>query len=139
MKMGSYGECYCQMEKNDSITAMDYLGNGKYKCPLCGDEEDRHEIIYQMRLEFTIKDGCIEIAILEPFDPRLNNKYGDWDTLKEAIEEEFHESEFEEKHEVGVFDVDLLFNTYCLADESGTEYYLDCEIVKETKTISFFS
>ena len=123
-----YAECYCTYP--EEITQMNYIGEGKWKCPKCATENDCHEVVYKLRLKFTKDeaDDYVKIEILESYEPRLEK-----DDLKSLIETEFAESEFEEHHKIGVFDCDLLFNPYHLSDENGTEYYLDMFIVQEVE------
>ena len=133
-----YSGCCCQIDPEDESTGiiqMEYVGNGKWKCPKCGGENDCHEIVFMMRLRFmrpNEKNDYRRIEILEPYDQRLNEKQDKHGTtLKDLIEEEFRESQFKEKHKLGVFDVDLLFYPYSMMTDCGTEYDLDIDIIQE--------
>lgn len=140
--MGCYGDCYCTYNQLvHIITTMKYLGNGKWKCPECGTEDDCHDIVYRVRLKFERKElkgtSWIEVSIIEPYDERLNaipTPENPNPVTKLIIEESMNEDEFGEEHELGVFDCDLLYNWHNdYSPEYGNSWDLDMEIIQEEK------
>jgi len=132
-------------------TKMDYVGAGKFKCPNCGFIEDMSSDVYKVRLEFKKTKGCeccndgvdcgdesclpdtLVIDILEPVDQRLLKK---WDedcdgVIKKALEDDLRENVEEFKyHELGIFDVELLYNYYRCSYEYE-EYDMNLRIIAE--------
>jgi hypothetical protein len=125
---------------------MEYLGNGLFKCPACGDENNLHEIIFNMTIKIERKkyedddDTYIEATIIDPYDERLNQvtqegKDGNQMLmLKDDIEDAWREDGFFDDHELGTFKMDFLYRPYSTYyPECGTEYDLDMEIIIEER------
>lgn len=157
--------CDCTVEYDETgihgrQTKMTYIGDAKFKCPVCGRIDDLSKAVYKVRLEFKrIKDckecndgtdcgdvGCkpmMKIKILEPVDPRLLQK---WDsackgTIQEALQDDLDEwanEDFESfkfvKHKEGIFDVELLYNYYRCSVEYE-EYDLNLRIIAEKELL----
>jgi hypothetical protein len=122
-------ECYCQFDpdKKACIFPMDYVGNGIFKCKKCGLEHNYSEYVYKVR----VKILRAHPKILPPFDPRITAEEKGCDTIKEALEEEFLESETFKNHKVGVFDMEVLWRVYRCSYEYN-EYDLEFEVLKES-------
>ena len=137
-----YDGCYCGFkdDADSKIICMEYLGNGKYKCPKCNNIEDFSGIIYTVTLKYEKKIDedyeWIEASIIKPYDKRLNGKLFEDSkkTIKENIENDMLEYEFALEHDMGVFTTDVLYNWHNdYSPEYGNSWDLDLEIIKEEK------
>ncbi len=137
----NYGMCYCKLDFSEdgksegAITAMKYLGKGKWKCPECSIIEDHSDIIYNVRINVYEEEGAKVIDVLKPFDARLmlpvqNEHPGRLD--KDAMEEDLNDYDIAKKHEIGTFDCEILWNWYRCSHECE-EYDLDILILTEDR------
>ncbi|MGD6850780.1 MAG: hypothetical protein ACQCN6_01820 [Candidatus Bathyarchaeia archaeon] len=144
-------ECYCQVkyqEKGNKLIGktitMDYVGDGVWKCSVCGAEDDEHkDDIFKARVQ--IKKGeynghsYIEATVIPPFNEKLLSNVEDSQGRKtEEIEknclEEFLNTDCYAAvrgHAEGVFDMEILFYDYATGGDGG-EREVVIEICKET-------
>lgn len=146
--------CWCKATGHPlgiqiSTTEMDYLGNGKFKCPKCKTICDESKHIYNLRIKFTkCKDESedyIMAKIIPPFDKRIIKKMHadnpkDNRTIKDCIEDDFRdELEFSEGiftgHKEGVFDCDILWLWYPCGGYDYDEWDLDLELIQEKEVV----
>ena len=140
-------ECYCQFkpylengEDNPdcSIIPKKYVGNGTFRCPECGEEENHSDVIYKVWIQYIRfdDDSGNDLHIIEPItDKRLLVKEENWwGTMKEILEEYLTQSqdEFVHKHEVGIFDCEILFFDYRCSYEYE-EYETIYEMLNEVE------
>jgi hypothetical protein len=105
-----------------------YAAKGVYVCPKCHKRYDYSDDTYALRVWITKDDdGYKDIMILGD-DLRLDMKYNEHHTYKEAIDDDFSEylDKWLEKHEEGIFLIDLYWKWSSCWTDGGTEW--DCDI-----------
>lgn len=147
-------ECYCKTGTDEEFdgdgawlgnsVAMNYIGEGVWKCPECGAEDKEHkEDIFKCRVrvyseEYKSKKYlCAEI--IPPFNDKLLQHIEDTggnptkETEKECLEEFLSDNCYGaiRGHEEGVFDMEILFYDYATGGDGG-EREVVIEICKET-------
>lgn len=151
-------ECYCQVDSNDETGelegqtfTMKYVGEGVWKCPTCGCEDDEHaEDIFKCRVRVYTEEYngkkylCAEV--IPPFNDKLLTHLTDTggnetsEIEKDCLEEFLSDSCYGaiRGHAEGVFDMEILFYDYATGGDGG-EREVVIEICKETPVASLES
>jgi hypothetical protein len=143
-------ECYCKFYadeegiQNDETTTMNYVGEGVWRCPVCGNEDSEHkDDIYKARVQ--IKKGeykgqsYTEGIIIEPFNIKLLQHTTDTggnetsELEKDCLEEFLNDDCYAaiRGHTGGIFDMEILFYDYATGGDGG-EREVVIEVCKET-------
>lgn len=147
----NYDQCFCLCsEKNGpASTQMEYIGNGKFKCPVCGAVADHHDKIFSMRLEFKKEEKATYVYIHQPYDNRLRKlanedsrlkmqrRHTELSYLKEDLDSGYgftYPSSIKD-HPLGLFDCDVLYYWHGGMTDCGMEWDMDLFIVSEKPVI----
>jgi hypothetical protein len=142
--------CYCINKSGDEVdgdgaylpdcVSMNYIGDGIWKCPDCGHEDDEHiDDIFKARVRVYFEEYkskkylCAEI--IPPFNDKLTNPIDEdtTETGKECLEEFLNDNCYGaiRGHAEGVFDMEVLFYDYATGGDGG-EREVVIEVCKET-------